>query len=174
MNGHDRHEDNILPSEILPEDHPATPGAQMETRTQVSVQGPGALGQPLVDRIETTGLGGNGLGETVEVRLTYAPGCHHILHVGAEAGAFCADGCGRLICASCAAKAENLCMTCRRPVAGPCQQRPLSAPEGTVQCRECRSRGRGLNLLIFMIVIIVVGAILMLIVAAISQIRIPF
>jgi hypothetical protein len=173
MNGHDRHEDNILPSEILPEDHPATPGAQMETRTQVSVQGPGAMGQPLVDRIETTGLGGNGLGETVEVRLTYAQGCGHVLHVGAEAGARCAD-CELLICASCAAKEENLCRTCRRPVAGPCQQRPLSAPAGTMQCRECRSRGRGLNLLIFMIVIIVVGAILMLIVAAISQIRIPF
>ena len=173
MNGHDRHEDNILPGEILPEDHPATPGAQMETRTQVSVQGPGELGQPLVDRIETTGLGGNGLGETVEVRLTYAQGCGHVLHVGAEAGARCAD-CELLICASCAAKEENLCRTCRRPVAGPCQQRPLSAPEGTVQCRECRSRGRGLNLLIFMIVIIVVGAILMLIAAAINQIRIPF
>jgi hypothetical protein len=91
-----------------------------------------------------------------------------------EVGAFCADGCGRLICSSCAAKPENLCMTCRRPVAGPCQQRPMFGPEGAMQCRECRARERGHTFFIFMIVFIVVAAILMLIVAALSRIRIPF
>ena len=140
MNGHDqpdRHRDDILPGELIPEDSQDLAGGRMETHTRVTVTGGSTVGAPMIDKVEATGLGQNGMLESIDVNLTYALGCHHVLHVGGEAGALCADGCGRLICATCAAKEENLCHACRRPVAGPCQQRPWLAGDGQVFCRRC-------------------------------------
>ena len=171
MNGHDRHEDNILPSEILPEDHPATPGAQMETRTRVILDGSSQLGQPVVDRIETTGLDGGRMVESVEIRLTHAA-CGHVIHTGSELGSASPDG--LLLCSVCAANPENICRTCRRPVAGPRQQRSWFGPEGTIQCRECRNRERVKDLFIVAVVVVAVILVALGVVGAIHQIRIPF
>jgi hypothetical protein len=128
-----------IPDEIAP-DPDAAPEARTETRTQVVVTGPGAVGQPLVDRVETTGVGGAGVEELVRINLTAAPGCNHVLHTGAEVGAVCACGCDRLLCTACATRPENLCSSCRRPVAGPCQIRSILDPTGTMRCWTCWQR----------------------------------
>lgn len=143
MNGETerRHrEDDVIPGDILPQADGTTPPGQMETRTRVIVDRPASIGQPIVDRVETTSLGASGLSESVQINLTFAPGCDHVLHTGSEVGATCADGCGRLLCTVCAAKEENVCRICRRPVAGQCQRRPWLAPELGVLCRRCWRR----------------------------------
>jgi len=173
MAEHDQLDDDILLDDTTPEDHSAAMAGQMETRTRVLVHGPGSLGQPLVDRIETTGLNAGALAETVEIRMTYGA-CFHVLHTGAEAAAVCACGCARLLCSACAGREENLCARCRRPVAGPCQQRPVWAAPGTMLCAPCRDRERTKNLVIFLIVAAVAGFLLWRLTWALSQIRSPF
>jgi hypothetical protein len=132
-------DDDLVPRQIIPEDRQATAGGQMETRTRVILDGPGQIGRPVVDRIETTGLGEGGMVESVEIRLTHAD-CGHVMHTGSELGSACADLCGRLLCANCASKPENLCHSCRRPVAGFCQIRPWLAGDGQVFCQRCWRR----------------------------------
>ena len=143
MNGGNREHrlyDDIGPDELTPRIDDAPGPAGMESRTEIIVNATSQTGQPVIDRIETTGLGPDGMLETTQVHISVLPGCSHIAHIGAEVGGLCADGCGRLLCASCAANPANLCRSCRRPVAGPCQHRPWLGDEEGILCGQCWHR----------------------------------
>jgi len=134
----------LLPpaQEIAPEISPAEEGLglgdQMENRIQVLIGGNSSLDQPLIDRVERTGLGRTGFSESTRIHLTIATGCQHVLHTGSEVGGLCADGCGRMLCTYCATQKENLCGICGRPVAGPCRRHLWLVPHLGMVCRRCR------------------------------------
>jgi hypothetical protein len=157
----------IIPDEIAA-DPDAAPevGMSTETRTEVVVTGDGAVGQPLINKVETTGMGPNGLQELIRINLTAAPGCQHILHTGAEVGGICSCGCGRLLCTACASK--NLCVECRRPVAGSCQRRSALSPANEILCPHCSRRRWTLESSFAAFIAVLVGIFALIVLGTIS------
>ena len=107
----------------------------IETRMRVLLDD--SDGRPLVDRVERTGLGLEGMIESTEIRLTRA-GCGHIIHTGAEAGAVCAEPtCGTVLCNACAAKDGNTCTGCGRTVCVAHQRKHWLLGDDGVYCGPC-------------------------------------
>lgn len=154
----------VMPPEILPPAEDLAQQSRMQNRIRVLVAGQGEIGQPLVDRVETTTVGQDGMEETTDIVMTFASGDGFVMHAAAEAGAVCADSCGRLMSASFAANRANLCVSCGRPVAGPCQRRPMLAGEGEMYCRTCYRRWWSRELVVLAVVlggVLLVGAVLL-------------
>ena len=129
----------------------------METRMRVLLDG--SDGRPLVDRVERTGLGLEGMIESTEIRLTRA-GCGHIIHTGAEAGAVCADpACGTVLCNACAAKDGNTCAGCGMTVCRSCQRRIWFRADDAVLCGPCARKWWARELLVALV--LAVGVLLL-------------
>ncbi len=113
----------------------------METRTRIYLSGIDRNMGPLVDKVENTTIGMGGMTESVEIFLRQAAGCNHILHVGAEVGAVCANpGCHAVLYVKCAADKDSICDKCGKPVCGSCQKEIWLRSEDTIQCPPCARR----------------------------------
>jgi len=114
----------------------------METRTQIFLDAPGVSGRPIVDKVERTSVGPNGgIAEAIEIRLTIANGCGHVLHTAAEATARCANpDCGAILCKDCTASRDHICAMCARPVCTSCTRRIWLRADDSVVCLPCARR----------------------------------
>ena len=113
----------------------------LRARTRIFLDVPGTDGKPVINKEETTALEEGGMTESVDITLTAASGCRHILHTGAEVGGVCADpACRRVLCAECAKKETSLCAGCGSLVCGACQKKIWLHSEEEVFCRACARR----------------------------------
>jgi len=113
---------------------------QMETRTRIFIRG--MEEEALIDRAERTGLGTGGMSETVDIRLTRANACNHLIHTGSEAGAVCV-GCHGILCSTCASDEFNMCCSkCGKVVCGSCQRRTWLRENDQILCPGCAWRVR--------------------------------
>lgn len=110
----------------------------LETRTQIFLQGVARHGEPIVDKIERTGLSEGGLREDIIIRLKYASGCHHTLHTAQETGAVCGCCYENLLCAECSKNEANICSLCKRVTCGSCQRESKIDGEKKMVCISCR------------------------------------
>jgi len=132
--GRQEHNDDV-------EDATDAAGA-IETRTIISLDGQfkGEIGEPLVNKVETT-TAKDGLVETTEIRLKTAQ-CGHVLHTASEAGLSCVS-CARLhkepliLCSECAKNPDNICFVCNSVCCWKCRRERRIDGEKRIVCEAC-------------------------------------
>jgi len=110
----------------------------IETTTHIYVDGER---EPLVRKVERTGVGVGGMRDSVEIFLRRASGCQHLLHTGSEAQGVCVS-CQAVLCAKCAQQPESVCARCGNAVCGSCRRRVWlrAEDEDSVLCPRCARR----------------------------------
>jgi len=97
----------------------------------VIIKGPAHHGTPAVEKSEESLIDEEGLKEISVSELSYAPGCHHLIHSEEELGGVCVV-CTLALCAACSA--ANLCSVCGRTV---CRQDQKDVEELGKVCSDC-------------------------------------
>ena len=97
----------------------------------VIIKGPAFSGSPAVEKNEGSVIDEAGLKEISVSELSYAPGCHHLIHTEEELGGVCVV-CGLALCKACSA--SNICAVCGRTV---CRQDQKDVEELGKVCTDC-------------------------------------
>jgi hypothetical protein len=112
----------------------------LQSKKIVILKGPALGGAPVVEKTEESIIDDEGLKEYSISELSYAPGCHHMIHSEEELGGVCVI-CGLTLCKSCSA---NTCPICGRTV---CKQDQRNVEDVGTVCTACNADLRRRNLI---------------------------
>lgn len=98
----------------------------------VILKGPIQDGSPAVEKREESIIDDEGLKEISVSELSYAPACHHLIHVEEELGGVCIV-CGQAMCKVCSE--NNVCPICGRTV---CKKDQKPIEEIGMACALCK------------------------------------
>jgi hypothetical protein len=122
----------------------------------VILKGPALNGAPVVEKSEESLIDEEGLKEYSVSELSYAPGCHHLIHTEEELGGVCVV-CGLALCRACSA--SNLCAVCGRTA---CKQDQENVEEIGMVCTNCRNQMTRRNIISLVLTIGAVGLLVFL------------
>lgn len=106
----------------------------------VILKGPAMAGMPAVEKTEESLIDGEGLKEFSVSELSYAPGCHHLIHGEEDLGGVCVI-CGLALCRICSA---NVCASCGHAT---CKQDQHNVEDVGMICTACHGQIRRRNLI---------------------------
>jgi hypothetical protein len=128
----------------------------LQSKKIVILKGPIAAGTPAVEKTEESLIDEEGLKEYSISELSYAPGCHHLIHSEEELGGVCVI-CGLALCKACSA---NVCPACGRTT---CKQDQQNVKDVGMICTACHALLRRRNLISIILSIGAVAAFIYLV-----------
>jgi hypothetical protein len=122
----------------------------LQSKKIVILKGPALGGAPVLEKTEESVIDDEGLKEYSISELSYAPGCHHLIHSEEELGGVCAI-CGLALCKACS---SNVCPTCGRTT---CKLDQRDVKDVGRICTACHAQMRRRNLISLILTIGAVG-----------------